>query len=111
MDGKENPMGWGRMLLLGDWGQQMDIEDQRREIETLQRQVRAGSAGRAAGDVSPRLAQLEKENDELRLYLASLVRYLGSKGILRRDEFAALVETVDAEDGSADGGYEGEIVT
>ncbi len=104
-------MGWGRMLLLGNWGQQMDIEDQRRQIESLQRQVRAGSAGRAAGDASRRLAQLERQNDELRLYLASLVRYLGNKGILRRDEFAALVETIDAEDGAADGGYDGEIVT
>ncbi len=28
-------MGWGRMLLLGNWGQQMDIEDQQREIDDL----------------------------------------------------------------------------
>lgn len=104
-------MGWGRMLLLGDWGQQMDLEDQRREIEALRRQVRASSAGRASIDVARRLAQLERENDELRLYLASLVRYLGNKGILQKDEFSTLVEAVDAEDGKADGGYEGQVVT
>ena len=104
-------MGWGRMLLLGNWGQQMDIEDQRKEIESLRRQIRESSTGRAAANVNQRLAQLENENDELRLYLASLVRYLGNKGVLQKDEFSALVETVDAENGKADGGYEGEIVT
>lgn len=103
-------MGWGRMFLLGDWGQQMDIEDQRQEIQKLRRQMRRGGGGRAAPDLSRRVNELEKENDELRLYLASLVRYLGRKGLLVRDEFAALVEAVDAEDGKQDGGYSGEVV-
>ena len=102
-------MGWGRMLLLGNWGQQMDIEDQRREIEDLRQQLHAGAR---AGDstLKSRMAQLEKENDELRLYLTSLIRYLGHKGVLRQDEFRKLVETIDIEDGSADGGYKGKIV-
>jgi len=52
----------------------------------------------------------EKENDELRLYLASLVRSLGSKGVLQRNEFRDLVDAVDAEDGDANGAYEGNIV-
>ena len=103
-------MGWGRMLLLGDWGQQMDIQDQRREIQALRRQVRRSSSNRAASDLARRVNELEKENDELRLYLASLVRYLGHKGILDRDEFAALVEAVDAEDGKQDGGFDGKVV-
>jgi hypothetical protein len=99
------------MLLLGDWGQQMDIQDQRREIEALRREVARGSAGRAGADLNRRIADLERENDELRLYLASLVRYLGNKGVLQEDEFRWLVEAVDAEDGAADGGYTGDIVT
>ncbi len=103
-------MGWGRMLLLGNWGQQMDIEDQRREIDSLRRTVRKQSSGRTSSDVNQRLATLEKENDELRLYLATLVRYLGRKGLLLNDEFAALVDVVDAEDGKSDGGFEGPIV-
>jgi hypothetical protein len=103
-------MGWGKMLLLGDWGQQMDIEDQKREIESLRRQIGRSSSGRVAGELSRRVAQLEKENDELRLYLASLVRYLGNKGVLQKEEFSSLVDVVDAEDGSSDGGYEGEIL-
>lgn len=102
-------MGWGRMLLLGNWGQQMDIEDQRQEIEDLRVKLDAGAK---AGDATlkSRVAELEKENSELRLYLASLIRYLGHKGVLRQDEFRKLVETIDIEDGSADGGYNGKIV-
>jgi cell division septum initiation protein DivIVA len=102
-------MGWGRMLLLGNWGQQMDIEDQRMEIEELRQQLAAGAR---AGDTTlkNRVAQLEKENGELRLYLASLIRYLRHKGVLRQDEFHKLVETIDREDGDADNGYRGKII-
>jgi hypothetical protein len=98
------------MFLMGDWGQQMDIEEQRREISSLRRQVRRNASGRASAELSRRVTELEKENDELRLYLASLVRYLGNKGVLQKDEFCALVDAVDAEDGAADGSYEGGIV-
>ena len=102
-------MGWGSMLLLGNWGQQMDIEDQKQEIEDLRQRLDAGAR---AGDATlkNRIAQLEKENGELRLYLASLIKYLGHKGVLRQDEFRKLVETIDAEDGSEDGGYSGRIM-
>ncbi|MDD5703252.1 MAG: hypothetical protein PHU23_14540 [Dehalococcoidales bacterium] len=102
-------MGWGRMLLLGNWGQQMDIEDQRMEIEELRQQLAAGAR---AGDTTlkSRMAQLEKENGELRLYLASLIRYLGHKGVLRQDEFRKLVETIDREDGKEDRSYKGQVM-
>jgi hypothetical protein len=33
-------MGLGRMLLFGNWGQQMDIDDQKVEIESLRREMR-----------------------------------------------------------------------
>ena len=102
-------MGWGRMLLLGNWGQQMDIEDQRQEIEELRTKLDAGAR---SGDTTlkNRVAQLEKENNELRLYLASLIKYLGHQGVLRQDEFRKLVDAIDLEDGSADGGYKGKIM-
>jgi hypothetical protein len=103
-------MGWGRMLLLGNWGQQMDIEDQRQEIEDLRQQIYSGSGTPDTTSLKSRMAQLENENSELRLYLASLIRYLGHKGIVRQDEFLHLVEAIDMEDGSKDGGYHGKIV-
>jgi hypothetical protein len=98
------------MLLLGNWGQQMDIEDHRREIAALREQVRSSAGNRATADLSRRMDEIERENDVLRLYLAALVRYLGAKRLLKKEEFAALVDAVDAEDGTRDGGYEGKIV-
>lgn len=102
-------MGWGRMLLLGNWGQQMDIEDQKQEIEELRQRLESGAGVRDA-TVKSRIVQLEKENGELRLYLAALIKYLGHKGALRQDEFRRLVDAIDTEDGSADGGYKGRIM-
>ncbi len=102
-------MGWGRMLLLGNWGQQMDIEDQKQEIEELRQKLETGTEIPDT-NLKSRIVQLEKENSELRLYLASLIKYLGHKGVLRQDEFRTLVEAVDSEDGSADNGYQGKII-
>ena len=57
-----------------------------------------------------RLKALEKENAELKLYLVSVIRLLTAKGTLSRDELKAMVEAVDAEDGSLDGKYEGSVI-
>ena len=103
-------MGWGRMLLLGNWGQQMDIEDQRQEIEELRQQINTGTRAHESSPLKNRIATLEKENSELRLYLASLIKYLGHKSILRQDEFRTIVETIDREDSNMDGGYTGRIM-
>ena len=75
-------MGWGRMLLLGDLGQQLDLQDQKQEIESLRRELRSASAGRTNSGVERRVARLEQENDELRLYLAALIRHLTAKRIV-----------------------------
>jgi hypothetical protein len=97
------------MLLLGNWGQQMDIEDIKGEIESLRdQQIDTGT--HQANSLQSRIAQLEIENGELRLYLAALVRYLGNKSILQKDEFRILVETIDKEDNNTDGGYTGPIL-
>lgn len=101
-------MGWGRMLLLGNLGQQLDIEDQRRELQDLRSKVRSESRG-AVHDVERRLNVLERQSDEMKLYLAALVRYLAAKGQVDLNEFAKLVDEIDAEDGAADGRYEGKL--
>ena len=101
-------MGWGRMLLLGNLGQQLDIEEQRQEIQSLRSKVR--SEGRkAVQSVELRLDVLERQSDEMKLYLAALVRYLASSGTVDLNEFAKLVDEVDAEDGSTDGRYKGNL--
>ena len=100
-------MGWGRYLLLGSLGQQLDIEDQKAEIGSLRFQL---SRGRSSGDdVDPRLEQLQAENDELRLYLFAVVRLLVAKNVVTMDDVRQVVAAVDAEDGSADGKYTGPL--
>ena len=101
-------MGWGRMFLLGNLGQQMDIEDQRRELQELRSRMRSESRP-STQDIELRLNILERQSDEMKLYLAALVRYLASKGQIDLGEFAKLVDQVDAEDGSADGRYKGNL--
>jgi Tfp pilus assembly protein PilO len=96
------------MLLLGNLGQQLDIEDQRREMQELRSRLRA-EAGRATQDFEVRLDKLERQSDEMKLYLAALVRYLAAKGQIDLREFEKLVDEIDAEDGAADGRYEGKL--
>lgn len=98
-------MGWGRFFLLGDIGQQLDLSDQKAEIENLRNAIwknRVSSRG-AAGDVE----RLQAEIDELRLYLAAVVRLLISKGVISQEEIKQVVDAVDAEDGVRDRKYKG----
>ncbi len=100
-------MGWGRYLLLGNLGQQLDLEDQRQEIESLRSQLTGSRASSRGGKED--LERLQADNDELRLYLAAIVRLLISKGLVSREEMQQVVDAVDAEDGSRDGRYRGDL--
>lgn len=102
-------MGWGSMFLLGNIGQQMDIEDQKSELERLREQF-ISHTHEPDNSVEARIARLEKENGELKLYLAALIRYLEHKGTVRESEFRNLVNVIDSEDGTTDGGYSGDII-
>ncbi len=102
-------MGWGRMLLLGDLGQQMDIQDTQAELARLKAAVSASRAG-APRQADQAIAQLQDELGEIKLYLAALVRMLISAGVVTREEFATIVESVDGSDGSADGRYRGSVM-
>ncbi len=101
-------MGWGRTLLLGDIGNRLDIGDTERDIAHLKRKM-SGAVGK---DMSQdrQIAALMTENAELKLYLAAVVRLLVAKGAISGEELKAMVEAVDAEDGSSDGKHDGTIV-
>ena len=101
-------MGWGRTLLLGDIGNRLDIEDTERDIASLKREI----AGSFRKDMSQDeiILKLITENAQLKLYFASLVRLLIRKGSISKDELAAVVAAVDAEDGSVDGQFAGKVV-
>jgi hypothetical protein len=86
-------MGWGSWLLLGDFGQQLDIEDMRSETSQFRRYLLATrSDARASGQ---QIKQLQKEVDELKLYLGAAFRLLATKGIATPDEIKALVGAVE----------------
>jgi hypothetical protein len=99
-------MGWMRYLLLGDLGQQLDIQDQAAEIDRLKRQMR-NPFDSGSSDVET----LRAENAELRLYVAVLFRLLISKGIASDDEVRKLINRIDAADGAMDAGFNGDVVT
>jgi hypothetical protein len=102
-------MGWGRWFLLGDIGQQLDLADQQAEIESLKWELQRQRPA-ATPSIEKRLERLQRENDELKLYLTGVVRILVAKKIATIDEIKALVTAVDREDGALDNTYKGPIV-
>ena len=88
-------MGWGRMLLLGNVGQQLDIGDLTGEIAGMQ------SAFLENQQVDLQQAQsialLRRENQELKLYLATLMRLLVAKGVLKPEEVETTVRAIETE--------------
>ena len=87
-------MGWGRMLLLGDFGQQMDVNDLTDAVETLRAKADAGDRQDVSQDA--KIAALQTENEELQLYVAALVQVLKTKGLLSEQEVTSLVDSVES---------------
>lgn len=100
-------MGWGRMLLLGDLGQQLDIRDTQAALQHLNQQLAA--ARQADHGAARSLEALARENAELKLYLAAVTRLLVAKGVVTPRELADIVDVIDRSDGQADGGFSGRI--
>jgi len=65
-------MGWGRMMLMGNVGQQLDIQDVENAVSRMQ------AALNDTQDLDRKqeqtIEELRKENHELKLYLATLVK-------------------------------------
>ena len=101
-------MGWGRMLLFGNFGQQMDLDDHEAEIASLRRKLER-STDRVARS-SAELQRLTDENDELKLYIAAILRVLVSKNVVTQAELQSLVQAIDREDGEPDGGFTGNVM-
>ena len=86
-------MGWGRMLLLGNVGQQLDISDLSNEIAGMQTAfVTNQSLDR---EQALAIRQLQQENHELKLYLATLLRLLVAKGVLKSEEVETTVRAIE----------------
>lgn len=88
-------MGWGRMLLLGNVGQQLDIGELNGEIANMQAEFSRNQQIDLTQAKS--IEQLQRENQDLKLYLATLMKLLVSKGVLRPEEIETAVRAIETE--------------
>ena len=86
-------MGWGRMLLMGNVGQQLDIGDLEGSIKEMQSAVLENQNVDLKQARS--IEELRRENQDLKLYLATLIRLLVSKRVLKPEEVEATVNAIE----------------
>lgn len=86
-------MGWGRMMLLGNVGQQLDIQDVENAVGQLQATLQ--QADELDRQQEQEIDALRRENLELKLYLATLIKLLVAKGVIRQEEVDAAVHAVE----------------
>ena len=101
-------MGWGRTFLLGDVGNRLDISDCEADIRVLKESLM--EIHHEGQNIDSELLTLQRENDPIKLYLASITRLLIHKGVLSKDEIEKMVNIIDAEDGAMDGKARGEVL-
>lgn len=87
-------MGWGRMMLLGNVGQQLDIGDLERAVTDMQNAVLDNQ--RTDVDQAKSIGALRRENRDLKLYLATLIRLLVAKGVIKQEEIETVVRAVES---------------
>ena len=86
-------MGWGRMFLLGDVGQQMDIEQIKTYLNRAIDEINKGDETDAPQDRE--IDRLKRQNRELQLYVLALGRLLARKGVVTEAELSAMVSAVE----------------
>jgi hypothetical protein len=85
-------MGWMRYLLLGDVGQQLDIEDMKDRMDRLRSE-------KSPTDLTQdrQIAALRQEVHDLKLRLGVLIRLLIAKNVLSAEEIASMIATLEPE--------------
>ena len=101
-------MGWGRTLFLGDIGNRLDIEDTEHDIQQLKYKIASAQNKNVSQDQI--IKELITEHAQMKLYLASIVRLLLSKGGISKAELEVMIDAIDAQDGKTDGMFHGNIV-
>ena len=86
-------MGWGRMMLLGNVGQQLDIQDLENVIGQMQADV--AKTQNLDRTQEQNIDELRTENHELKLYLATLMKLLVAKGVIRQEEVDTAVQAIE----------------
>ncbi len=100
-------MGWGRYFLLGDFGQQLDLNERAEEIARLEQRLQATRSRDSA--VADELRRLTLENGQLKLYVASIYRLLVDKRLVTKEELEAVISAIDRQDGEEDGQLKGPL--
>ena len=80
-------MGWGRMLLFGNFGQQLDIEEMRSVIEDQQ--------SRDVGQ-DQQIRSLQRENRQLQLAIATLLQVLVKNGTVSQTEVQEIGRAIES---------------
>jgi hypothetical protein len=70
---------------------------------------RSSSQGALPNSAADEISRLRDENNELKLYVAAVLRLLVSKGIASNEEIQSLVRAIDVVDGIPHGRYEGGV--
>ena len=91
-------MGWGRTFLLGDIGNRLDIGDCEQDIRILKESLMEMS--QEEHEVDAELRAVQMENNELKLYVAAIIRLLTNKGLISKEDIQKMIEIIDAEDGA-----------
>ena len=89
-------MGWLRTIFLGDIGNRLDIADTERDIDVIRREVFMNR--RLDESQHDMILRLQRENEQLELCVAAIVKSLQNKGIFSDEEVANLVEMIDDND-------------
>ncbi len=95
-------MGWGRMLLLGNFGQQMDIEESKEDVAALRRALgdqRQIDYKLLASDKEQerQIAALQLENEALQMCVATLAKLLRDKGVVSDAEMEKIASLIDMD--------------
>ncbi len=88
-------MGWGRTLLLGDIGTQLNVQDVENAVEQMRDEVQRNE--NLDAEQQENIQRLIQENHELKLYLATLLKLLVSKGVLKQEEIQATVQAIERD--------------
>jgi hypothetical protein len=86
-------MGWGRTLLLGDIGTQLNVNDVESDVEQVKQHLEMQDDKNASQDQA--VAQLQQDNHELKMFVATLLRLLVSKNVLTNEELNRFVDLLD----------------
>lgn len=90
-------MSWARMLLLGNFGQQLDIDDIEADVARLRgRLTRQQEADRSHEDA---LLTLRREVNDLQLVIAELSRLLVASGAVPQDAVERIVRGLERPEG------------